>query len=90
MNRHIDIGSFIVALITLGLFIAALFTKGLTHDLFLEAGVFLVSVKIIVMAYKNAVAIGLLSDKLDTILVTITKKSDQSADKTVGSQDRVL
>jgi hypothetical protein len=90
MNRHIDIGSFIVALITLGLFLAALFTKGLTHDLFLEAGVFLVSVKIIVMAYKNSVAIGLLSDKLDTILATLTKKSDQSAGKTEGSQDQVL
>jgi hypothetical protein len=54
MNRHIDIGSFVVALITLGMFVAALFTKGLTHDLFLESGVFLVSVKIIVMAYKNS------------------------------------
>jgi len=58
----------IVALITLGLFVGALFTNGLTHDLFLEAGVFLVSVKIIIMAHKNSVAIGLLSDKLDTIL----------------------
>jgi len=42
------------------------------------------------LAYKNSVAICLLSDKLDTILVTLTKKSDQSADKTEGSQDRVL
>lgn len=50
MNRHIDIGSFIIALITLGLFVASLFVKGLPHDLFLETGVFLVSVKIIVMA----------------------------------------
>jgi hypothetical protein len=33
----------------LGLFVAALFTKGLNHDLFLESGVFLVSVKIIVI-----------------------------------------
>jgi hypothetical protein len=33
-----------------------LFTKGFTHNLLLEAGVFLVSVKLILMAYKNSVA----------------------------------
>lgn len=75
MNRYMDKGSFIVALITLGLFVAALFTKGLTHDLFLEAGVFLVSVKIIILAYNNGLAIGQLSEKLDMILVTL-KKND--------------
>jgi len=44
-------------LITLLLFIAALFVKGFTHDLLLEAGVFLVSVKVIMMAYKISVII---------------------------------
>ena len=88
MNRHIDIGSFIIALITLGLFVASLFIKGLTHDLFLETGVFLVSVKIIVMAYKNRVAVGHLGEKLDTILAALSKKNDQSANMTDGSQDR--
>lgn len=75
MNRYMDKGSFIVALITLGLFVAALFTKGLTHDLFLEAGVFLVSVKLIILAYNNGQAIVQLSEKLDMILVTL-KKND--------------
>jgi hypothetical protein len=88
MIRHIDIGSFIIALITLGLFIAALFTKGLTHDLFLETGVFLVSVKIIFMAYKNSVAVSHLSEKLDTILAVLAKKSDQRANTVDDSQDR--
>ena len=88
MNRHIDIGSFIIALITIGLFVAALFTRGLTHDLFLETGVFLVSVKIIIMAYKNSVAVGQLGKKLDTILSSLQKKNDQSANTTDGSQDR--
>jgi hypothetical protein len=32
-----------------------LFAKGFTHNLLLEAGVFLVSVKLILMAYKNSV-----------------------------------
>ncbi len=40
MGKHMDFGSFIIMLITLVLFIAALFTKGLSHDLFLETGVF--------------------------------------------------
>lgn len=77
MNRHLDNASLVVAFITLGLFLAALFAKGLTHDLFLEAGVFLVSVKIIVMAYKNSLAIAQLSEKLDTVLIAVANKTDQ-------------
>lgn len=53
MIRYFDRGSIIVILITFILFTAALFVKGFTHDLLLEAGVFLVSVKLIMMAYKN-------------------------------------
>jgi hypothetical protein len=37
------------------LFVLALFTKGLTHDILLEAGILLVSVKLIMMAYRNNV-----------------------------------
>ena len=77
MNKHLDIGSFIVALITLILFTAALFTKGFSHDFFLEAGVFLVSVKIIVMAYKNSVAVANLDVKLEKILEKLDKKNGQ-------------
>ncbi len=54
MNRSLDLGSIIVILITLVLFIVALFIKGFTHDLLLEAGVFLVSVKLIMMAYRTS------------------------------------
>lgn len=66
----------LVAVITLVLFIAALFTKGLSHDLFLETGVFLVSVKIIVMNYRNNVAVRELSEKLDRVLATLAKKGN--------------
>ena len=48
-NTYLDRGSVIVMAITFILFTAALFTKGVTHDLFLEAGVFLVSVKLMIM-----------------------------------------
>ena len=44
----------VVILLTVGLFILSLAVKGFTHELFLEAGVFLVSVKLILMAGKNA------------------------------------
>jgi len=70
MDKFIDKGSLIVALITLTLFVAALFTKGLTHDLFLEAGVFLVSVKIILMAYQNKMASQRIEEKMNAILET--------------------
>lgn len=44
----------VVILMTVGLFGLSLAVKGFTHDLFLEAGVFLVSVKLILMTGKNA------------------------------------
>jgi hypothetical protein len=64
MNKHIDIGSSAVIIITCILFIMALFTKGFTHDLLLEAGVFLVSVKLIIMSYKNSLYIRNLQQEL--------------------------
>ena len=53
MLKHFDLSILIIILITMVLFVAALFTRGFIHDLFLEAGVFLVSVKLILMAYSN-------------------------------------
>ena len=53
MNKHFDFGSMLVVLITFILFAIALFVKGVTKDLLLEAGVLLVSIKLIMMAYKN-------------------------------------
>ena len=67
MERHIDIWSLIVIVITFILFVAALFVKGFTHDLLLETGVFLVSVKLILMAYNNKLAAASMEKKLDEI-----------------------
>ena len=55
MFKYVDMGSLIVIIVTFVLFALALVTKGFTHDLLLEAGVFLVSVKLIIMAYRNTV-----------------------------------
>ncbi len=67
INEHLDIGSRIIILITAILFVTALFIKGFGHGLLLEAGVFLVSVKLILMAYKNSLAAKQLAQRLDRI-----------------------
>jgi hypothetical protein len=53
--KHFDVGSILVMAITFILFAMALFFNGFTHDLLLEAGVFLVSVKLIIMNYNASV-----------------------------------
>jgi hypothetical protein len=55
MRKHFDFWSMVVIALTLILFGVALVLKGFTHDLLLEAGVFLVSVKLILMSHKNSV-----------------------------------
>ena len=51
IHQHLDPWSRLVILATFAMFVAALFTKGIGHDLLLEAGVFLVSVKLFMMAF---------------------------------------
>ncbi len=71
IQKHFDVGSWLVIVVTLALFIVALFIKGFTHDLLLEAGIFLVSVKLILMTYKNGAATDALQRKLDEIHLAI-------------------
>ena len=71
MKVQLDRGSTAVTLTTLALFVTALFVKGLSHDLFLETGVFLVSVKIILMSYKNGIAVKEADGKLERILAEL-------------------
>ena len=51
--KPFDPQSVTVIILTVVLFAAALFVKGFTHDLFIETGVLLVSVKLILLAQKN-------------------------------------
>jgi hypothetical protein len=67
MRNYFDPASIAVILITLVLFITALFYKGFTHDLLLEAGVFLVSVKLILLSFRNSVFISDLKKELREI-----------------------
>jgi hypothetical protein len=71
MGRHFDVWSLLATAITPVLWVAALFTKGFTHDLLLEAGVFLASVKLILMAYKNSVVNDAVQQRLDDIHRTV-------------------
>jgi hypothetical protein len=67
MRKHFDFWSMLVIALTLILFLTALIIKGLTHDLLLEAGVFLVSVKLILMSHKNSVLAIKTEDRLEQI-----------------------
>ena len=55
MSKHLDRSTQITLAVTLVLFVVALFEKGFTHDLLLEAAVFLVSAKLVLLAYKASV-----------------------------------
>ncbi len=67
MKQHFDTPSLLIMLITLVLFGAALATTGFTHDLLLESGVFLVSVKLIMMAYKSSLRTQVIREELAEI-----------------------
>lgn len=72
-SKHFDRWSLLVIWITVVLFLAALFNTGFTHDLLLEAGVFIVSVKLILMAYKSSVSNDSLLKRLDEIHSEVSK-----------------
>jgi cell division protein FtsL len=74
MGKHFDVGSMIIIIVTFVLFTVALFTKGFTHDLLLEAAIFLVSVKLIIMAYHNRVYIKSIENKLKEIKGLLKEK----------------
>jgi hypothetical protein len=67
MAKHYDPWAIAVIALTLILFITALFLKGFSHDMLLETGVFLISVKLIMMSYKNSVLARNMEDRLKEI-----------------------
>lgn len=77
--KHFDTGSLIVMITTFVLFALALFFTGFTHALLLEAGVFLVSVKLIMMAYKTSVRTEQIETELKEIKKLLTMHQDQQS-----------
>ena len=90
LKKYFGPGRILVILTTLAFFIAALFVKEFTHDLLLEAAVFLVSVKLIILSYRNSKGVEAIQDKLDKIfseekylekvLIDIKKKQESEPD----------
>jgi len=75
--NHSDPWSAVVIGLTLLLFVVSVFVKGFTHDLLLEAGVFLVSVKLILMAQKNSVSAKVTSQRLERIAALLERIQTQ-------------
>jgi hypothetical protein len=65
-NRSDPLSAVVIAL-TLVLFLVSVFIKGFTHELLLEAGVFMVSIKLILMAHKNSLSTRLTGQRLEHI-----------------------
>jgi hypothetical protein len=65
--------------VTLVLFVVAIFVHGLTEKLLLEAGVFLVSVKLILMSYKGAATAAETRDRLETIERLLSERPTNAA-----------
>jgi len=75
MHKYFDVGTLIIILITFILFIVALFVKGFTQDLLLEAGVLLISIKLIMLAYKNRVISNEITKDLQEIKKMLSNKT---------------
>jgi hypothetical protein len=67
IKEPFDLASFVVVLLTFILFAVALFVKGFTHDILLEAGVLLVSVKLIMTSSKIAATEDAILKRLEEI-----------------------
>ena len=85
--KNLDIESAVVICITFVLFVLALIIKGLTHEILLEAAVFLVSVKLIIMAGKSNVMKKSIETKLDAIHDSLVK-IDECNNRTEGEVNR--
>ena len=78
MMKYFDPGIIIVILITVLLFTVALFVKGFTNALLLETGVLLVSIKLIMMAYRNSINYSDLKKELNEIRRLLEDKSQST------------
>lgn len=70
-RKTYDPAAIVVIVLTLVLFIVALFVNGFTHDLLLEAAVFLVSAKLILMAKANGETEWRLESQLEEIKASL-------------------
>jgi hypothetical protein len=62
-----------VIVLTVLLFVLALFVHGFTHDLLLEAGVLLVSAKLVIISHKHSILWGQVRESLDEIKASLSR-----------------
>jgi hypothetical protein len=89
-SRPFDQASLLVILATLALFVAALIVKGITQELFLEAGVFLVSVKLILMGYHLTRQMQAIQARIDEVLTVMHEAHGDPEDRSSERGDRPL
>ncbi len=75
-SSFLDPLSIVVIVLTLVLFVIALFVKGFSHELLQECGVFLVSVKLIMMSHKNGTSAQRAEERLAKIQNLLQSKPD--------------
>lgn len=73
-NRLIGINTLVIAC-TFMLFVVALLVKGFTHDLLLEAAVFLVSVKLILATFQIQILTQKIDKRMDDLEELIDKQN---------------
>ena len=81
MKKYLSTADLSVIGLTIVLFVVALFAKGITKDLLLEAGVLLVSIKLIMMNYKHTLSNKAVTKDLDEIKRALTELKTQIANK---------
>jgi hypothetical protein len=77
----LDPGSLVVVALTFVLFAVALVVKGIGHDLLLEAGVFLVSVKLILQQVKSATVAADTAARLEELRAAMARVERQLASR---------
>ncbi len=85
MSKHLDRNTQITLAVTLVLFVVALFEKGFTHELLLEAAVFLVSAKLVLLSYKASVNNDVLAGQLTEMSRSLTR-IEQSLERSPSSK----
>ena len=73
ITKHIRQPARWVIAITVLLFVMAFLSKGFTHTLFLETGVFLVSIKLLLSSYQDSVFASEMRACLDTLDAAIQR-----------------
>lgn len=80
MKKYYSTADIAVIGITLLLFVIALFMKGFTKEILIEAGIMLVSIKLILMNHKASISREKLMDELVSIKDVLKRMEKQHDD----------